>query len=149
MTPAVEVLEGGYEDGAIRQGRWRGEAERGLEGHHCLRFGLVGLTLQCGGAVPLGSMRGNKCPLFAQRWQWSSETYKRLGRNPLASARTAGFRVERGEETTCPQHQLDEFTINAIGFRYEDRELRRNNCLGDGLLKNANRSVTSIDFGEK
>ena len=93
-------------------------------------------------------MRGDKCPLFAQRWQWNSEACKRLGCNPLASARTAGFRVECSEEAASPQHQLDEFTVETVRFRYEDWELRRDHCLGDRLWQNANRSVTCIDPGE-
>ena len=148
MTPAVKILEGRYEDGTVGQGCRRSEAERQLECRHCLRFGLVGLTVQLGCAIHPGLMRGDKCPLFAQRWQWNSETCKRLGCNPLASARTAGFRVECREEAASPQHQLDEFTVEAVRFRYEDRELRRDHCLGDRLWQNANRSITCIDPGE-
>ena len=89
MAPAVEVLEGGDEDGAIGQERGRLEAERRFELRHRLSFGLVGLILQRRRALQRRAVRGSEGPLFLERRKRNLDVLEEL-RPDTALCRVAG-----------------------------------------------------------
>ena len=146
VAPAVEVLEGGDEDGALGQRGGRAEAERRLERLHRPYLGLIGFALQVGRAVERRAVGGDDGPLLVQRRKRDTPTFKERRANTAFRRVPGGRPDELGEKLRCSQYEGQIFRTDQLAVGHVDGVFRTHGYMVEFISNDANRALPRPDL---